>query len=168
MTETRAQRVALANEILLLFVPHVRLELRGNRIWVAATNREITTRRAAVLNSSGCSLACHHHALILGGTYAGAIAQLVRWVRNDYRYPLETWRYWCGETCKLGRDNGPEILRLLEASSYGDPSRTGCTQCGRPMEKDDGLHWDWFSRKGETIGMQCDWGGCLEKQTCAR
>ena len=152
-------RLRQANEILNCYAPHVTLERRKGRLWLqyrSPHGGRWECAKAAVLNSSGCSLGCNYGALSMGGTCAQATAQLVRWLRNDTRLPLDTWRYWNSPTVALGREHGPRMLDLLQASDYDDPRKTACVLCGNPRIG------DWWSLDG-VVGPCCDYrSGCRQ------
>src|SRR5579871_4486412 len=88
-----------------------------------------------------------------GGTGYQAIAQLIRYVRDLPRLPMETWEYWGSEKVNLCK---PRTLELLKSCDYGDPAKTKCILCGLfPMKS-----IDWWSLDGVT-GPCCYGGRCL-------
>lgn len=94
-----------------------------------------------------------------GGTCATALSSLIRWCQGKTPLPLSTWRYWTGQTVRLGRQDGPEILRLLSDGGY--PETVPCCLCGRQLNGS----LDWWSLKN-VRGPCCssyDPNGCRQK-----
>lgn len=92
-----------------------------------------------------------------GGTASTAMSQLIRWLRDEPVLPISTWEYWTGPKVALGRDNGPEIVRLLREAGY--PEHACCVLCGNRIE--GGL--DWWNLKGVS-GPCCGWTtGCRQR-----
>ena len=89
-----------------------------------------------------------------GGTQMNSVAQLIRWVRDLPRLPLDSWEYWASETVRLCN---PETLAILKGSDYGD--KTSCVLCGSPKFQ-GGL--DWWSLNGVT-GPSCKSGHCQQE-----
>lgn len=91
-----------------------------------------------------------------GGTSMTALSQLVRWIQGRPVLPLSTWEYWAGESCKLARGRGQEMVERLKHAQY--PETTHCVLCGRVL---DGL--DWWCLDG--ISGPCCPGtsGCEQK-----
>lgn len=72
-----------------------------------------------------------------GGTRCTALSQLVRWIQGKPVLPMSTWRYWAGDRVGLGRERGPEIVRLLTEGGY--PLQSQCVLCGCDLLQ--GLDW---------------------------
>lgn len=163
MTNPDAQRLEQANAILHLYAPHVTLERRNGRLWLVAhwerKGREpYHYEMAAILNSNGHSLRHRYGGLDFGGTCAQATANLILWLRDKPRAPIAWWRWWCGPTVALGRENGDPILQALEAAGYGDPLKTCCVHCKNPARR----CVDWWSRDGDPTGPCCSHHGCVD------
>ena len=136
--------LAVANEILKAcdtdkqYPTELQLEMRGTRLFI--TSRYGST--PMLVRRDGCYPTFNYGRYGMGGTQAQALCQLARWIRNQTRVPLGAWRYWCGDTVKLARDNGATVMALLDGSSYPDARYTSCVLCGAPDPR------DWWSIRG--------------------
>lgn len=74
-----------------------------------------------------------------GGTSSTALSQLIRWLQGKPVLPIESWRYWASETCKLLPRSAVETLL-----AGGYPEFADCVLCHQRIE--GGL--DWWSLKG--------------------
>ncbi len=90
-----------------------------------------------------------------GGTSTVALSQLIRWLRGQPVFGIETWRYWASDTVLLIRK--PEAINWLLEAGY--PDHNTCVLCGERIT--GGL--DWWSLNG-TSGPCCGWqSGCEQK-----
>lgn len=87
--------------------------------------------------------------LATGGTMITAIAQLALWVRGLPCYPIQTWKYWFGES--VGMRGGETILPLLKDSGCY-PDGLSCAFCGATGTRRD---WYWFSPHPKHSGFGC-------------
>lgn len=91
-----------------------------------------------------------------GGTSCTALSQLVRWIQDKPVLPIESWRYWASETCRLlPMEAVDELLR------NGYPEFANCVLCKNRIE--GGL--DWWSLNRVT-GPCCSWrSGCRQERS---
>lgn len=73
-----------------------------------------------------------------GGTSTTALAQLIRWCRNQPVLPISTWKHWASDNVKLVTQD--TIDMLLDG---GYPSEVKCVRCGKPP-----VGLDWWSLDG--------------------
>lgn len=93
-----------------------------------------------------------------GGTTTIALSQLIRWVQGKSCVPLGSWLHWTGPRCRLARDNGPEVVRLLRAGGW--PEQVPCVLCRRMMD----VPGDWWNLDG-TAGPCCSMtDGCKQER----
>jgi len=93
-----------------------------------------------------------------GGTSEQAAVQLINYIRDYPRLPIETWEYWAGHSIRLG---SAETVRLLRESDYSGP-KTRCVLC-KSTTFSGGL--DWWDHG--PIGPCCWNGNCREKDQAA-
>lgn len=150
-TTDLANRLSLVNQVLPTFEPGFHLEKRSTGFylsWKHWKTKETISKRV-------CLEPNHYFTFDLptGGTCTNAIAMLVRYVRNQPVFPLETWRYWASDTILMWRDPvvRDRVLLLLEESDW--PRNPHCIFCDRDLT---GKMWDWYSWKGNSLsGVGC-------------
>jgi hypothetical protein len=150
---TTDERIEVADEAVWTFIPGVQFYWqRELRMCWPKWDKKSMHDFPARLRSSGDWPMFGYHQRPTGGTGMQAIAQLIRYIRDLPRLPLETWEYWASDTIKLTTPQTVEILRL---GGYFDPKKTCCVLCGKTDWSKGGLDW-WSLDK--VIGPSC-WGG---------
>lgn len=153
---TRASRLETANKALGTFAPAVRLYDGARELRMCWDARVQPPKRdfAARLRSDGSWPLYGYRQRPCGGTGMQAIAQLIRYVRDLSRLPIDTWEYWGGHSVQLCT---AETVDILRGGGYADPKKTACVLCGKGTFK-GGL--DWWSLDGVT-GPCCMHGRCI-------
>ena len=149
--------VDAANSVLLMLTENARIERRyGGWYVVWETHRgKLMERRWSTRGQDFYPV--WKREWTYGGTTTTALSQLIRWCRHQPVLPLPTWRYWCGEHCRLGRDNGQQIIETLVDAGY--PETSDCVLCHNVIVGD----MDWWSLTGVT-GPCCGWAsGCRQR-----
>ena len=149
-------RLSVANKALETFAPTIKLYegTSGLRMsWGREGRRHYDY--AARLRSDGSWPMYGYHTRPTGGTGCQALAQLIRYVHDWSRLPMDTWEYWAGERIKLCT---PDTLFLLQHSDYGNPAKTSCVLCGSSDWDKNGL--DWWSLD-DIVGPSCSHGRCI-------
>lgn len=147
------QRVEVANQALATFAPSISLYQGSRELRMKWGKHDFPAR----LRTDGSWPQFGYRQRPTGGTGMQALAQLIRFVRNLPRHPIETFAYWSGERVRLGNPNTVEILR---AGGYEDRAKTSCVICGNRDYSTSGL--DWWSLNG-LIGPVCSHrGGCRQ------
>lgn len=89
-----------------------------------------------------------------GGTSLQALGQLIRFIRDLPRLPIDTWKYWSGSKVQLCT---PHTVELLVGAGWDADGKTTCVLCGSVKFK-GGL--DWWGLDGVT-GPCCSGGRCM-------
>jgi hypothetical protein len=113
----RAERLALANELLPLFLSSAsQLTEHDGKLWFTAlgVTAEATVKPSGVLGWNAYGQG------IWNTTQAGVLAALLRWINDEPRFPLSMW----------GAHNAPEVQARLQGTDFDDPARTCCIFCG--------------------------------------
>jgi hypothetical protein len=155
----KPERLEPANRVLACFAEETRLEIRNHRIWVVWQSYGGKTMERQWLITRGNSFyPPWHNKWGHGGTATTAMSQLIRWVQDKPVLPMSSWHHWTSERVLLGRDRGPEMIRLLTEGGY--PQHVPCVLCGNQIV--GGL--DWWSLDGVS-GPCCHWSsGCRQKR----
>lgn len=151
---THQPRVETANRVLATFAKETHIEIHRGGIYVCwSTHRgEKYSRRWMTRGQDFYPV--WHRSWGHGGTASTALAQLVRWIRNQPVLPIATWRYWAGDKCRLIRDG--DAAGILLAGGY--PEHAHCVLCGLRL---DGA-FDWWSLD-KVSGLCCGWNnGCRQ------
>jgi len=147
------ERIAIANSALQTFAHSIEL-YRGThelRIRWDIRQEKCADDYPARLRGDGTWPKYGYYRYPTGGTGQQAIAQLIRYIRDLNRLPIDTWKYWASDTVKLCNS---QTVEILQNSDYGNPKKTRCVLCGSTEFK-PGL--DWWSLNGLT--GPCCWGG---------
>jgi hypothetical protein len=146
-------RIVAANSILNTFVPGVVLYQGERELWMSWGRVGPRFRTfPARLRGEGDIPQYGYRQRPCGGTGMQALAQIIRYVRDLPRLPMDTWEYWVSSTVQLG---SIDTLTLLRAAGYDHPSKTRCVLCKGPYKR--GI--DWWSKDGVT-GPCCFGGLC--------
>lgn len=148
-------RLGLSNLVADTFVPGVIFYPDQRELRMSWDNRRQPPRHdfPATLRGDGLWPKYGYNQRPSGGTGYRAMAQLIRYIRDLPRLPIETWRYWGGDSVKLCT---PRTLELLESSDYANPGKTRCVLCGLfPLKS-----IDWWSLDRVT-GPCCFGGRCI-------
>lgn len=154
---TLEQRISIANDALATIAP-ITLYQGARELRMKWGKQDFPAR----LRTDGSWPQFGYRYRCTGGTGTQALAQIIRYVRDLTRLPIETFQYWTGDRVKLGSSNTVEILL---AGGYEDPLKTCCVLCGNRDYATSGL--DWWSLDG-TIGPACSYrGGCMRGWTAS-
>lgn len=121
-----------ANWVLSRFAPWLLIEERRSQLWLVKTDMKLRSEQVVRirLRKDGLYPTCGEYNLYgCGGTYTGAIVQLVHWIRGEPRKPLCQWVSWLGAESSA--------VRILSGTSYLDSKLTSCILCGAA----DPLDW---------------------------
>lgn len=152
----RPERILTVNAAMQCFAADTRVELRSGRVYVCwRTHSGEEMARPWACRGQSCYPVWYRH-WAHGGTCCTALAQLVRWLRDQPVLPLSTWRYWCTPTVLLARDRGQDLLSVLHSGGYPDEAR--CCLCDERVSS-----FDWWSLDGVS-GPCCNHNeGCRQK-----
>lgn len=161
---TYSERIVVANRVLQTYEPAIELYQGGRELRVRWDIRHSAKQRGdcdfpARLRHDGTWPMYGYHKFPTGGTGQQSVAQLIRYVRDLNRLPIDTWEYWASKTVQLCTD---ETVQILAASDYGNPLKTCCVLCGTTDYSLRGL--DWWGLDGLT--GPCCWGGRCRKDKC--
>ena len=136
-------RLIVANQVINLLMPGVKLIKKTGWIWVEWRGAGKTyCKQWQTL--SGSFYPVWSNKFPEGGTRTTAMAQLINWVREKPCLPIQTWRYWCGPIVGL---KPIEVVDILLNSGY--PSEFKCVFCGK---KD--VQMDWYTYRSKQ-GLGC-------------
>lgn len=149
------EKLKVVNLVISKFAEKTVVEHRDNGWYVTWVVCGKTTTKRWQLLGGGSMYPVWHRKWGHGGTCTTALTQLMRWLQGKPVLPLGTWRYWTGETVKMG---DPSIVELLRSAGY--PVQVKCVVCGDTIE--NGLDW-WYLDK---VSGPCHFGGaCRDKQS---
>ena len=89
-----------------------------------------------------------------GGTACTALSQLIRWCKDKPVLSIKSWEYWGTEKYRLFRDNGENVIKIL--NDYNYPKEDKCVLCGKQPTS-----IDWWNLNG--VSGPCCWGGVCRK-----
>ena len=136
----RESKLKAANAALADFAPDTKIEMEGNRIKIA--HPSFPKAKPWRVQAGQDFYPSWYKSWPHGGTACKALSQLVRWLQDKPVLPLSTWRYWSGESIKLGSEETVQVLKLA-----GYPAAATCIKCGQLING----QFDWF-RVGQKTG----------------
>jgi hypothetical protein len=137
------KRLETANQVINLLMPSTRLLVQSDHICVEwKTSKGIVCKQWQT--HKGSFFPTWSEKFPTGGTVTTAIAQLINWVRDKPCLPIQTWRYWCGDSVRM---RPLVILDILDRAGY--PSEFRCVFCGK---KDGQMDWYTFNKQS---GLGC-------------
>ena len=122
------KRLDIANQILDILYPTANFTINEqNRLYLNWQDYRGNPYSRPWATEKGSCYPSWYRKLAIGGTHITAIAQLALWVRELPCYPIQTWKYWCGDS--VGMRGGDIILPLLRDSNCY-PDGLSCAFCG--------------------------------------
>lgn len=147
------RRLNATNSVLAIIASDTKLIRRHGGWYVEWPVGDGKTQCRRWSTMPGSNLPPWSHKWPRGGTCMLALSQLVRWVRGETVLPLSSWRYWCGDRIRLGRDNRLAVVQILANAEW--PESVACVLCGRQIYSAG----DWYDL-GETVGPTCSMSRC--------
>ena len=136
------ERLAVSNEALKMFARNVSLSGSRGRVYVDFPYKGSVVRRQWQASESGGTYPKWYRMFSHGGTVTYALSQLVRWCQDKPVLTLGTWRYWVGDSMRLARDRGDDLIGVLVSGGY--PVSGKCMSCG----VDSTTFGDWWFPSG--------------------